>query len=148
MALPVGPLPANAADAGFSAGPTVAGASTTTRSPLQDSALAEATDEASAGPRAVPTMRPMMPAKARRRRRSGILCCFRQAKVVVGTVDPHGDVEEYSSNCCCLGIHWNFEAVQPTCEGTSKHDSKHSISKSRTAISSRVRWSTGLIDIN
>ena len=73
MPLPVGSLPGVAVDSGFAAGPTVAGAATTTHSPLQDSTSAEATFEAPMGPRAAPMVWPMTPTKAQRRRRSGSL---------------------------------------------------------------------------
>ena len=76
MPSPVGPLPEVAADSGFAAGPTVAGAATTMCLPLQDLALAEAIEEGPEGQRTSPKVRPMTPEKAQRCHRSGILCCF------------------------------------------------------------------------
>ena len=77
MSLPVGPMHAVAADSGFAAGPAVAGTVTTAGFPLQDLASAEATDEAPPGPRATPTVRPLIPVKAQRLRRPGALGCYR-----------------------------------------------------------------------
>ena len=59
-------------------------------------------------PIATLTVWPMKSAKEQRAVLAA-LAIFQQVTAGVETVNPRGNKEECSSNCCCPEIHWHFE---------------------------------------